>query len=60
MQFNSIAGELKMFSNCKQQSDDIYMCDICPYDKIQTDEDLEKLRKEYRDIVEQLDWFVDN
>lgn len=51
MQFNNVVGEIKSINNSEQKSKDFKRCDKCNYNKIQTEEELEELRKEWNDLL---------
>lgn len=54
MQFNSIQGEIASINNKNQKSKDVMRCSQCKYDKVQTEEDIEKTLKEYEALIEKL------
>ena len=54
MQFNNVAGEIKSINNNEQKSNDFKRCDKCSFNKIQTEEELEKLQKELDNLLNKL------
>lgn len=51
MQFNDLDGEINCINNSNQKSIESKRCDMCNYNKIQTDEDLKKLQNDWDELL---------